>query len=161
VCEYLRRDHGELPAYVYMPCYLGWGQAIRRPGPYAGFLGQRYDPLFTECVPYKDAGTPAARAGYPQVVRGAPRLPPANLGPGITLDRLDRRRGLLQQFDRQLRRAESQPALDHFNRTQRRAFNLLTSAKVRSAFNLNAEDVRLRERYGNTLFGNSTLIARR
>ena len=63
VCEYLRQKSGRrshLPDYVYMPCYLGWGQAIRRAGPYGGFLGQRYDPLFTECAPYKDPGTPAA-----------------------------------------------------------------------------------------------------
>jgi len=48
VCEYLRRGDEQLPDYVYLPCYLGWGQAIRRPGPYAGFLGQRYDALYTE-----------------------------------------------------------------------------------------------------------------
>ena len=47
---------GELPDYVYMPCWLGWGQAFRRAGPYAGFLGQRYDPLTTECSPYADPG---------------------------------------------------------------------------------------------------------
>src|SRR5207244_4371868 len=46
VCEYLRGANQSraavdpLPDYVYMPCHLGWGQAIRRPGPYAGFLGQ-------------------------------------------------------------------------------------------------------------------------
>ena len=30
-----RAATAQLPDYVYMPCYLGWGQAIRRPGPYA------------------------------------------------------------------------------------------------------------------------------
>src|SRR5262249_40858063 len=40
VCESLKKGSSELPAYVYMPCYLGWGQSIRRPGPYAGFLGK-------------------------------------------------------------------------------------------------------------------------
>ena len=80
VCEYLKASGGrqsavdDLPAYVYLPCYLGWGQAIRRPGPYAGFLGQRYDPLFTECQPHADPGT-NPRAGYPATVRGEPRLP--------------------------------------------------------------------------------------
>ena len=52
VCEYLNEDRGELPAYVHMPCMLGWGQHIRRAGPYGGFLGRQYDPLFTECMPY-------------------------------------------------------------------------------------------------------------
>src|SRR5437660_9517416 len=60
VCEHLRVNstdrrerESELPDYIYMPCYLGWGQAIRRPGPYAGFLGQRYDALYTEVTPYR------------------------------------------------------------------------------------------------------------
>ena len=34
-----------------MPCYPGWGESsmypgIRRPGPYGGFLGSQYEPLF-------------------------------------------------------------------------------------------------------------------
>ena len=60
VCEYLNKHDGpgDLPAYVYMPCWLGWGQAFRRAGPYAGFLGKRYDPLTTECQPYGDKDAP-------------------------------------------------------------------------------------------------------
>jgi uncharacterized protein (DUF1501 family) len=41
------------------------------------------------------------------------------------------------------------------------AFDLLTSARVRSAFDLNREPPRLRDRYGRTLFGSSALLARR
>lgn len=161
VCEYLRKDHGELPDYVYMPCYLGWGQAIRRPGPYAGYLGQRYDPLFTECNPHADKGSAEPRPGFPQVVRGAPTLADGTLGPGLTIDRLNERRGLLQQLDDQLRKAEAQPTLRQHDRVQERAFRLLTSTKTRAAFDLGKEDPRWLERYGRTLFGNSTLIARR
>ncbi|GIS58303.1 MAG: hypothetical protein CM1200mP2_05280 [Planctomycetaceae bacterium] len=51
VCEYLNDDPSGMPDYVHMPCMLGWGQHIRRAGPYAGFLGRQYDPLFTECNP--------------------------------------------------------------------------------------------------------------
>src|SRR5204863_385140 len=56
---------------------------------------------------------------------------------------------------------EAQPNLGQFSRVQQRAFNLLTSTEVRSAFDLSREDPRLRERYGRTLFGSSTLTARR
>ena len=48
VCEYLaqatrtpaapgsaRYNGAEFPNYVYMPCWLGWGQSFRRAGPYA------------------------------------------------------------------------------------------------------------------------------
>ncbi|MCS7044805.1 MAG: DUF1501 domain-containing protein [Gemmataceae bacterium] len=171
VCEYLRvnsTDHrtraareSELPDYVYMPCYLGWGQAIRRAGPYGGSIGKRYDPLFTEVSPYKAPDDPRGGPGNPATVLGEPRLPESILAPGLTIDRLNQRRTLTQQLEDHLRRADAQPTVDNFNRTQRRAFNLLTSSEIRSAFEIDKEDPRLRDRYGRTLFGNCSLIARR
>jgi hypothetical protein len=155
------RIRSDFPAYVYLPCWLGWGQVFRRAGPYAGFLGSRYDPLTTECEPYGDKSAPAASAGHPRVVRGEPYLPNSVLGADLTIDRLNTRRGLVQQVDDQLRRAESQAALGSFDRIQQRAFSLLTSSKMRAAFDLKSEDPRLLERYGRTLFGHSTLIGRR
>jgi hypothetical protein len=160
VCEYLRRRGGEFPDYVYMPCWLGWGQAFRRAGPYCGFLGHRYDPLTTECTPYADPGTNPS-PGSPTIVRGEPILPSSVLGPELTLDRLHTRRGLLDQIDAGLRRVESEQALDSYGRTQQRAFNLLTSSRLKAAFDLSREEPRLLDRYGRTLFGHSTLIARR
>jgi hypothetical protein len=169
VCEWLRQtnragsvsDGPQLPDYVYMPCYLGWGQAIRRPGPYAGFLGQRYDALYTEVSPYRAPDSPTPAPGRPVTVLGEPRLPDSTLAPGVTLDRLNTRRTLMQQIDDNLRQADAQRSIDQFNRTQRSAFNLLTSAEVRAAFDVQQEDPRLRDRYGRTLFGNCALIARR
>jgi Protein of unknown function (DUF1501) len=144
-----------------MPCWLGWGQVFRRAGPYAGFLGQRYNPLTTECQPYGDVSAPPAAAGSPRVVRGQPILPDSILGPDLTIDRFDARRGLLRQLDDQMPRVESQLALDNYGRNRRRAFDVLTSAKMRAAFDLKNEDPRLLDRYGRTLFGHSTLIGRR
>ncbi len=161
VCEWLRRGERELPDYVYMPCYLGWGQAIRRPGPYGGFFGHRYDALTTECEPYRDPSGPAPRPGYPQLALGEPKLPQNRLAAGLTIDRLNNRRSLVGQLDFQMRRMEAQPTLGDYGRTQQRAFNLLTSGRVREAFSLEREDPRLRDRYGRSLFGNCSLIARR
>jgi hypothetical protein len=161
VCEFLNKKQGDLPAYVYLPCWLGWGQAFRRAGPYGGFLGKRYDALTTECNPHGDKDAPPPKPGYPQVVRGMPYLPDSNLQGDLTIDRLNQRRSLLQQIDDQLRRVETQPAVGQFDRTQQRAFQLLTSAKTRAAFDLTNEDPKLLDRYGRTLFGHSTLIARR
>jgi hypothetical protein len=167
VCEYLRlntpgpRAVRDLPDYVYMPCYLGWGQSIRRPGPYAGFLGQRYDPLFTECQPYIDPGVPAESPGHPQVLRGVPTLPASTLPPGMTIDALDDRESLLSQLDEQVQLGDGHPSVDHFSQSQQQAFSILTSPQVRSAFDLDREDPRTVAGYGNTLFGNCTLIARR
>ncbi|MFM7152484.1 MAG: DUF1501 domain-containing protein, partial [Gemmataceae bacterium] len=161
VCEYLRSGEGDLPDYVYMPCYLGWGQSIRRPGPYGGFLGQRHDPLFTECSPHAVPPVGQRGSGKPVTVLGCPQLPSSTLAEGVTIDRLDQRRGLSRQIEDKLRAVDSQPTMDRFSRTQQRAFNMLTSSQVREAFNLEKEHPRVRDRYGRTLFGNSTLIARR
>jgi hypothetical protein len=161
VCEFLKKGHGDFPAYVYMPTWLGWGQAFRRAGPYAGFLGKRYDALTTECLPFADKNAPAPQPGRPQIVRGVPFLPNSMLEGDLTIDRLNTRRGLLQQLDDKLRQAESGSSLGNFSRTQERAFSILTSSKLKAAFNLKTENPRLLDRYGRTLFGNSTLIARR
>jgi hypothetical protein len=171
VCEWLRQQNARRPAggrrpaaalpdYVYLPCYLGWGQAIRRPGPYAGFLGKPFDPLFTECTPYLDPGVSCA-PGRPQVVRGQARLPDGAWSADMTLDRLHGRRTLLEQFDGEARRADAGVARANFDRQRQRAFELLTSAAVRSAFDLDREPPAVRDRYGRTLFGSSTLMARR
>src|SRR5437016_13734726 len=44
---------------------------------------------------------------------------------------------------------------------QQRALALLTSTKLKSAFDLTTADPRLRDRYDRTLFGSSALIGRR
>ena len=169
VCEWLRHqgragsvsDGTELPDYVYMPCYLGWGQGIRRPGPYAGFLGPRYDALYTEVAPHYDPTGPTPAPGRDVTVLGEPHLPETTLAQGLTIDRLNARRSLMNQIEDQLRNEGVQPSVDQFNRMQRRAFNVLTSTEARAAFDLAREDTRIRDRYGKTLFGNCALIARR
>jgi hypothetical protein len=164
VCAYLREQRGptgDLPAYVCLPNYLGWGEAGRRPGIYGGFLGQRYDPFCGECDPHYDPGVNIKDRGRPAPLRGQPQLPSSSLQPGLTLDRLNGRQTLLQQLDGQTRSLESRAALQQFSRTQERAFGLLTSARLRAAFDLEREDPRRRERYGRTLFGSSVLVARK
>ena len=161
VCEYLNDRPADLPDYAYLPCWLGYGQAFRRAGPYGGFLGKRYDPLTSECQPYRDKGSPEPRPGYPLTVRGVPSLPYSTLSADLTADRFDGRRTLLQQVDEGARRLEAQPGLASFDQTRHRAFQILSASPVRTAFDLSKEDPRLVERYGPTLFGHSTLIGRR
>src|SRR5688500_11562707 len=85
VVEWLRVREGRAGAgvfadYVYLPCWLGWGQVFRRAGPYGGFLGKRFDALTTECAPYKDPDAKPA-PGQPAAVRGVPHLPGSVLVP--------------------------------------------------------------------------------
>ncbi len=161
VLEYLQRGQPGFPAYHFLPCWLGWGQAFRRAGPYAGFLGQRFNAITTECSPTMDATSHKPLPGTPAIVRGAPMLPNGILQDGVTLDRLNARRSLLSQFDRQVHDLEGARVVDAFSRNQRQAFDILTSSKLRESFDLSQESPQTVDRYGKTLFGNSTLIARR
>ena len=161
VCRYLHGPEGDLPPYVYMPCYLGWGQNIRRPGPYGGFLGRRFDPLFTECAPYKDKDAPDAVPGLPQLVRGVPFVADSALPEQITLDRLNRRKDLLVQMDDEMRRMEASFSVAQHSRLKQQAYGILTSSATRAAFDVSTEDPKLLDRYGRTLFGHSSLIGRR
>jgi hypothetical protein len=160
VCEYLRKDSDDLPAYLYLPNYAGAGNAggtVRYPGPYAGFLGSRYDPLFSEFDKKNVRKVPGANllGGVPFLAKNT------RLADGITLDALKTREKLVRQFNRQQRRLESGGGLDDVSRVQQRALSLLTGTKVRNAFDLSHVDPRLRDRYDRTLFGSSALIGRR
>lgn len=156
VCDFLGRQQSGLPGYVHMPCMLGWGQHIRRAGPYGGFLGRQYDPLFTECEPTSEKPSPDTY--HPQIPLGAPQLPNATLPAGITVDRLNRRRRLTEQIDDALRNIDKD---DQFQRAQAGAMDLLTSPGIRAAFDVESIATETRDLYGQTLFGNSALIARR
>jgi len=160
VCAYLERDvPKELPTYAFLPCPLGSGEVRKKAGPHGGFLGRKYDAFATECTASVDH--PPDDIWSPQVVRGEPRLTDMDLIDGVTIDRLSRRRTLVEQFDNELRQLEAQQALGNYPREQQLAFDMLTSAKVREAFDLSRESDATRERYGRTLFGSTSILARR
>jgi hypothetical protein len=74
--------------------------------------------------------------------------------------RLVRRARLLARLDEPLRDhpAEIHGAIDRFNE---QALRLLTSPRAQQAFEVQREPVRVRERYGRTVLGQSLLLARR
>lgn len=139
-------------------------------GPYAAFLGQAYDPVWTDFV--GDGTTLAPRVNLKQkelfydphdgVKRdGKFELSPAAMPlPGVSPRRFGLRRSLLSQFDRARVKldAEQDRAFDRF-RTQ--AVSLLTSSTIRDALDVAREPDSLRERYGMTLFGQGCIAARR
>src|SRR5947199_3268668 len=52
VCQYFgvgRR--GDLPGYIVLPAFPGYSQGLSDAGPYGGYLGSRFDPLFSTCSP--------------------------------------------------------------------------------------------------------------
>ncbi len=78
---------------------------------------------------------------------------------GVSLDRLEDRRRVLETMDA-LRR-EADPKLRDLDAYYQRAFAMLTGRAVATAFDIGAEDPKLRDRYGRHTFGQSALLARR
>jgi hypothetical protein len=160
VCQYLGLGPRDLPGAVCMPCYPGWGEGIRRPGPYGGWLGSQYDPLFTVCSPTFPR-QPKVPHYDPVPPIGDPRVPSLDALPEMSAIRLDSRRSLVEQIDGRFKAAESSAAIDRLDQFQRRAFDLISSRKTRDAFDLSQEPDRVRDRYGRNLSGSSLLLARR
>ena len=88
---------------------------------------------------------------------------PAKLSLAVGTDRdiLANRRKLLAQVDRY--RADLDPSgqMQAADRFREKAFNLLTSPQVASAFDLDQEGDKLRDKYGRNLWGQGCLLARR
>lgn len=142
--DYVRPRQDGLPTGVTLPNHLVEGP-LTWPGQHAGFLGPKHDPWQIEQDP-NDAGF---------------REQSLSLPPGLGLDRLDRRRALLEQFNRQRERLAALAEGQEFAGQQQLAISLLTSGRVAQAFEIGREPDEVRERYGRHLFGQSLLLARR
>src|SRR5579872_3701504 len=143
ICQYLDMGRPDLPGAVCMPCYPGWGESvnypgIRRPGPYGGYLGSRYDPLFSLCQPTFDR-QPKVHHYDPVIPVGEPRMPSLDTLPQMSADRLDHRRSLIGQLDEEFQAVRESRAVERLDKFQARAFSLLCTSKTRDAFDLSRE----------------------
>ncbi len=146
-----RRD---VPVNVALPWrFSSRSEPFRRGGPFGGFLGAGFDPLWAEF----EGEAPRTDPYRGITARGRFQFGPP--GTAVDLDRLDRRRSLLQQLE------AARPALEAplrgYDRQQAQVFGLLASPRFRRALDLEAEPRAVRERYGLTLFGQGALTARR
>jgi hypothetical protein len=128
-----------VPTHVSLPHVMY--NVVELPGQTAGFLGAAHDAFRVT----RDPNEPGFQAGALEL--------PADL----PLGRLDDRRSLLSLVDSKARKTEDMPMAV----SQRRAFDLLHSEKVRRAFDLSREAPAVRERYGRSTLGQSLLLARR
>jgi len=152
----------ELPGYMMLPAFPGYSQGLRRAGPYGGYLGSSFDPVFSTCEPTWLKPLEGAKDFYDHTnfPMGDPQLP--RIEGSLTADALDARRSLVAQFDTQARRfEEGSPSVGKMAESRQRAFELLLSPKARVAFDISRESPALRDRYGRDLFGSSVLMARR
>src|SRR4029077_19321791 len=118
-----------IPLFVAYPHVLRDGSVT--PGQNASFLGKAYDPFFIA----RDPSRPEFR------------LPELSLPSSLPLDRLEDRRGLQRLIDRQTDMpswSETARGIDAF---YARAMTMLSSPKVKRAFDLSEEASQLRDAY--------------
>lgn len=152
----------DVPSFVWMPSHPGHSQTKRRAGPYGGFLGKMYDPLFTTYTPRFEGKTDGRNIHIdPPTPIADPQLPAIQALPDLSARRFDRRRTLLEQLDRVQARLDPSRATETLGYFQRKALSLLASSKTRDAFDLAQEPDSVRQRYGRNLFGSCMLTARR
>ncbi len=126
-----------VPSGVTLPTYLMEGP-LTWPGQHAGFLGPKHDPWQIKQDPSK--------ADF--------REESLSLPAGFTVERLDRRRSLLDEL------AGGIPP-GPIDAQREKALSLLVTGRISRAFELASEDPRIRDRYGRHMFGQSLLLARR
>ena len=121
----LRPTGRALPDSVQAPDFMSNNNALL-PGQHAGFLGSGFDPFV--------AGDPSGRR-Y--------EVPGLALPPGLTIDRVQGRRALLDAIDR-----SAPERTDGLAPHLRKAYDLIASPESRRAFDLASEPLSVRERYG-------------
>ncbi|MDW8223092.1 MAG: DUF1501 domain-containing protein [Gemmatales bacterium] len=143
VVDYFLPAKPGVPTFVAFPHVIADGSVT--PGQHASFLGRKHDPFFV--------GQDPNRPDF--------RLPELTLPAGLTLERLEDRRQVLRLIDQQRQLLEYSATARGMDEYYQRAVALLTSPKVREAFDLSKEPASVRDRYGRTTYGQSCLLARR
>lgn len=141
--DFVRPRADGVPSGVMLPTWLNNGYGFS--GQTAGVLGPKYDPWHIKQDPNA--------AGF--------RVEEVALPKGLDVERVGRRRSLLDEVDRQVAALERTGSGGGFSSIQDKAFTMLTSGRVKRAFELDREDPRTRDRYGRHMFGQSLLLARR
>jgi hypothetical protein len=132
-----------------MPTFVAYPHVIRdgaiTPGQHASFLGKGHDPLLVT----EDPNDPQFN------------LPELSLPANLSLGRLENRRELQRLVDGQARLLDFSAEAQGLDAYYDKGLSMLTSQRVRQAFNLAAEPATLREAYGRHTYGQSCLLARR
>ncbi len=131
-----------MPGYTATPHAASIGLA---PGYFGGhMIGAQHDPFVT--------GDPSS-AGF--------QVRNLNLASGLTVEKLEDRKGLLAHFDKNRKHLDAHPTTQALDKFSAEAFDFVMGPTARKAFNIGLEPTRLRDRYGRGSWGQSTLLARR
>ncbi|MFN0196684.1 MAG: DUF1501 domain-containing protein, partial [Planctomycetaceae bacterium] len=129
---------------VWVPDILRLNESVTPAGQTGGFMGSQWDPD-------RFVGNPLDPDYH---VDGLDSV-------GITAERLKSRIDLLSHFDDRFRLRERGKGPLAYVNYQEKAFDILTTGKVREAFQIQKEPDAIRETYGRTEWGQSCLLARR
>jgi len=157
-----------LPSAAVLPYHLVHDTGRVIPGQFAGEMGPGHDPWLIQAS-HNCPGYGACPDCFDHQQRperrhiGDPVFLPPNLriSEELPTKRLVDRRGLLASLDEERRRLDAAATTGSFDRNRAAAWSLLTSPRVRAAFDLASESAAVQERYGRNLFGWSCLMARR
>lgn len=140
-------------------------------GPFAAFLGQAYDPVWTDFIGEGTRHVPhysdSQKKDFLDPFGGCKpegrfQLSPAGrLSDDVPIERVALRRSLLTQFERARREIDASASARPFEKHRERAYALLTTDSMRQALDLGRESLAIRESYGMTLFGQACLASRR
>lgn len=121
----LQSNDPSLPAYVMTPKMV--------PGTDAAYLGAAWRPFETISDPAQDGPFSVLNLQAPE---------------GLSIERLASRRALQREMDRLRRQADNSGMMEAMDQFDRTAWEIVTGARARRAFDLAAEPVGARERYG-------------
>ncbi len=138
-----------------MPAYVAF-QTSRTHIGYAGYLGAQHDPFIAnqaaELPVYDYVGVDTGRTNTPELFRFAA---------GLSAERLSDRQQLLAGIDRLRREWDASGAMQAMDAYQQQAVELVLGRRAQEAFDLKREPADVRERYGNHLWCQEALLARR
>ena len=140
VVAYEMGFRGQLPPYVAVPRNPSFTWELGK----SAYLGGRYESF--------KAGDPN-EANY--------KVQDVSPAEAVTPQREQRRQNLLGAVDDLARQVQGNDQIETYDEFHQRAATMILSSEARSAFAIEAESDRLRERYGRTTFGQSCLLGRR
>lgn len=126
-------------------------------------IPEAYSPrlAFFQEAAYLGADHNPVNAGGEPAYRGRIMRPQFSLSEELSVKRTEDRRELLRRIDTAARQVETSEAFRYRDQSYQRAFELITSTRVKEALDISREPVTLRAKYGEHPWGKATLLARR
>lgn len=165
----MTRPRNNLPPAAVLPERLIHNSRRVIPGQFAGIMGPKHDPWFIESSPFDPlayGAYPAFEFDHQQRPQAASKkrifhAPDLSLPEGLDSGRLGGRLNILRGIDKQRRDLDASALAEDWDRHRQTAVSLLTSPRIRQAFDVTSADPRIQDRYGRNAFGWSLLMARR